>query len=64
MEFRGRRMTDMVGQIHRTANIRLAMRREGSDGAIATRIQLPTLTFRVLQLSHALRSLVFGSEGV
>jgi hypothetical protein len=33
-------------------------------GISRQRTRLPTLTFRVLQLSHALRSLVFGSESV
>ena len=56
-------MSDMVGQIHRTENRGLATTRD-LIGSSRQRMRLPTLTFRVLQLSHALRSLVFGSEGV
>ncbi len=61
-EFRGRRKSDMVGQIRRTAKHAIGVSRALQAPCSVRR--LPTFTFRALQLSHALRSLVFGSEGV
>jgi hypothetical protein len=63
MVCQGRRMSDKVGQIRHTAKHAIVLA-ELSLAVLRSRRKLLTLTFRALQLSQALRSRVFGSEGV